>query len=108
MINYTTIINSVKYHKVEGNLENVIKSITVTKIGEDESGVRSDFTYKLDFDAPSESEFTPYESISKEMMLGWISAHPYEFDTKAEAYIASAIQEKIETNEVETSVLPFA
>ena len=108
MINYKTVIKSIKYHKVEGSLENVIKSITVNKIGETEDGYCSEFCEKLEFETPHESQFTPFESITQPMMLKWIDSHPYEFNAKSEAYISVAIQQQIDSNEVETTKLPYA
>jgi hypothetical protein len=106
MITYTTIIKGVKYHKVEGNLQNVIKSIFVNKIGID-GDYQSEFTDKLEFETPHESQFTPYEDITAPMMLGWIDSHPSQFNVKSEQYISVAIQQKIDSNEVETDKLPF-
>jgi hypothetical protein len=107
MINYTTTIKGVKYHKVEGNLQNVIKSISVSKIGID-GNYQSEFIDKLEFETPHESQFIPYESITEPMMLSWIDSHPSDFNTKSEGYIFTAIQQQIDSNEVETDKLPYA
>jgi hypothetical protein len=107
MINYTTTIKGVIYHKIEGNLQKVIKSIFVSKIGTD-GEYTSEFSDKIEFDTPHESQFTPYESITKPMMLEWIGTHPSDFNNKSEGYISVAIQQQIDSNIVETDKLPFA
>ena len=101
MINYSTTIESEKYHKVEGNLQNVIKSISVRKVGVHIDGYRSEFWDKLDFETPHESQFTPYESVTNQMKLSWIDSHPSDFNAKSEGYISAAIQQQIDSNEVE-------
>ncbi len=108
MINYTTNIKSVKYHKVEGNLQNVVKSIVVEKDGLHTDGYRNTFCDKLEFETPHESQFTPYNEITEPMMLSWIDSHPSDFNTKSEGYISVAIQQQIDSNEVETTQLPYA
>lgn len=108
MITYTLKINSVKYHKVEGNLQNVIKSLSVTKVGVDSEGNASEFEYKLEFETPHESQFTPFEQITEDMMLSWIDSHPYGFNKKSEEYISAAVKQQVDSNEVETDKLPFA
>lgn len=108
MINYSTTIESEKYHKVEGNLQNVIKSISVRKVGVHTDGYRSEFWDKLDFETPHESQFTPYESVTNEMRTSWIDSHPSNFNTKSEEYISAAIQQQIDSNEVEVIYSPQA
>ncbi len=108
MINYTTAIKGVKYHKVEGSLQNVIKWVTVIKTGKHKDGYIGDFWDKLEFETPHESQFTPYESITEPMMMSWIDSHPSEFNKKSEEYISNYIQQQIDSNEVETEQLPYA
>ena len=108
MISYSTIIKSVKYHKVEGNLQNVIKWIGVLKTGTHTDGYVGEFWDKLEFETPHESQFTPYESITEPMMMGWIDSHPSGFNQKGEEYISNYIQQQIDSNEVETEKLPYA
>ena len=108
MINYTTTVESVKYHKIEGNLEKVIKWILVKKVGETPEGYKSEFWDKLEFETPHESQFTPYDEITQPMMLSWIDSHPSGFNQKSEGHISALIQQQIESNEVETTQLPYA
>ena len=108
MINYTTTVESVKYNKVEGNLEKVIKWLYVRKVGETAEGYKSEFWDKLEFETPHESQFTPYDQITKPMMLSWIDSHPSGFNEKSEGYISTLIQQQIDSNEVETTQLPYA
>jgi len=108
MINYTTAIKGVKYHKVEGSLQNVIKWVSVIKTGKHKDGYIGDFWEKLEFETPHESQFTPYESITEPMMMSWIDSHPSEFNKKSEEYISNYIQQQIDSNEVETEQLPYA
>lgn len=108
MITYTTTIESEKYHKIEGNLQNVIKSISVRRVGIHTNGYRSEFWDKLDFDTPHDSQFTPYESVTNDMRISWIDSHPSNFNTKSEGYISAAIQQQIDSNEVEVVYSPLA
>ncbi len=108
MINYTTTVESVKYHKTEGNLQKVIKWLYVRKVGETQEGYKSEFWDKLEFETPHESQFTPYDEITQPMMLSWIDSHPSGFNEKAEGHISALIQQQIDSNEVETTQLPYA
>jgi hypothetical protein len=108
MISYLTTIESVKYHKVEGNLQNVIKSLSVRTVGTHSDGYVGEFWDKLEFETPHESQFTPFEEITAPMMMSWIESHPSEFYKKGKGYITSYIQQQIDSNEVETTKLPYA
>jgi hypothetical protein len=107
MITYTSTIEGIKYHKTEGILQNVIKSIKVTKTGVHSDGYTNQFSDTLNFETPNESQFTPYENITEEMMLSWIELHPSNFNEKSEFYISNSLQQQIESNEVITSQLPY-
>lgn len=108
MITYTNIIESIKYHKIEGNLQNVIKSVTVFRVGTHTDGYEKRLWERLYFDTPHESQFVPFNEITQEMLLSWIENHPSGFNQKAEEYISKMIQAEIDSNEVETTVLPSA
>lgn len=108
MITYTNIIESIKYHKVEGELQNVIKSLTFRRVGTHTDGYVKDLWERLDFDTPHESQFVPFNDITQEMLLSWIESHPSGFNQKAEEYISNMIQQEIDSNEVETTVIPSA
>ncbi len=107
MISYTTTIESLKYHKVDGDLQNVVRTISVCKAGVHPNGYRFEFRDKLNFSTPDGEQFTPYEDLTQEMLLEWIDSHPSNFNEKAEQYIAASIQQQVDSNEVETTKLPY-
>lgn len=108
MIIYTNIIESIKYHKIEGNLQNVIKSVSFFRVGTHTDGYEKRLWERLHFDTPHESQFIPFNEITQDMILRWIESHPSNFNNRAEEYISKMIQAEIDSNEVETTNIPSA
>lgn len=72
-ITYTWEITNLRKANQLNNLDNVIVHVRWKKIGTDENGTTGEFSGATPLAAPG-GNFTPYEQLTKEQVLGWIQA----------------------------------
>jgi hypothetical protein len=72
-ITYTWEITNMRKASQLDGLENVLVHVRWKKIGTDENGTTGEFQGATPLSAPS-GDFTPYEELTKEQVLGWVQA----------------------------------
>ncbi len=70
-ITYTWDITAMRKAPKLNDLDNVLVHVRWKKIGTDENGTTGEFAGATPLTAPT-GDFTPYEELTKEQVLGWI------------------------------------
>jgi hypothetical protein len=70
-ITYAWEITNLRKANTLNTLENVVVHVRWKKVGTDENGTTGEFAGATPLTAP-DSDFTPYEELTKEQVLGWI------------------------------------
>lgn len=70
-ITYAWEITNLRKANTLNTLENVVVHVRWKKVGTDENGTTGEFTGATPLTAP-DSDFIPYEELTKEQVLGWI------------------------------------
>ena len=109
-ITYTykiTSLNKLLFYVDEDNNEyhNLITRVHYYCKGTDEDGMTSIYQTFLDLPKPSSSTFKPYNEISEEEMVGWITSLTSSFEIE---FIQSVIQTNITDAKTKTTALPWS
>ena len=92
----------------QDGLIKVIKSVKVKLYGCDEDGFNSYFITKIDFNSPNASSYTPWYSVSEDVVIGWIESTLDPRTVKAmQEQIISDINNSIFMNKIENYPLPW-
>jgi hypothetical protein len=74
MINYEWITDPCDCLVSQGTMEKVVKTVHWRLIGTDENNVLSDIYGAENFPDPSEESFIPFEELTKEIIVEWLSS----------------------------------
>lgn len=92
----------------EDGLIKVIKSVKAKLYGCDENGFNSFFITQIDFESPNPSSYTPWDSVSEDVVIGWIESILDPRTVNAiEEQIISDINNSIFMNKIENYPLPW-
>ena len=106
-VTYTWKVKSLKTQTVD-SLEGFIFQTYWTKTGTDENGNEGVFSGATPFKPELDNSFTPFQSLTEEIVLGWIKAVVVgEYENHVNAQIQKAIDTK-KAQVVEAPELPWA
>lgn len=74
-ITYSYRIEELKEGPQTGSLENIISEVIYTYKGVDENGFTSSYPGRTKLPSPSEEMFTPLNSLTEEVVIGWLEAN---------------------------------
>ena len=110
MITYTfkiTSLNKLLFYMDEDNNEyhNLITRVHYYIKGVDEDGISSVYQTHLDLPKPTSSTFKPYNELSEEEMIGWITSLTSSIEIE---FMQSVIQTNITNSKTITTALPWS
>ena len=72
MINYNWIISALDCKVKEENLNDVVYTVHWRYTAQNENEINAEMYGAQAIGAPSEDEFTPFDEITKEQVIGWL------------------------------------
>lgn len=74
MVNFKWNVNPLDCVISEDGMTNVVKIVNWRLIGTDENGVSSDIYGAQSFPAPSQENYIPFDELTQEIVVGWLSS----------------------------------